>query len=154
MTGGDEQLNRARIAAVWRFLERSLIERDLDETRTLLSRDFVLHMPLRATRLSSPWSWTLAMRFFLNGLSDIRIERGDSFGDGDVIAVRFTVEGGHTGALGEIAPTGKTIRVTALSLWRFTGPVIREAWFELSLWDAVRQIDAVELCNSVVQYQS
>lgn len=151
MTMADA-LVTARAAMVARLLEQTLVVRDIDETRSYLSRDFVLHIPLFPVLPKGPWAWTTAMKFFLGGLSGVRVELGDSFGDGELLALHFVVEGTHTGPFGTIAPTGKTMLVSALSLWRFHGTCIGEAAIALGLWDALVRLDAVRLQDSVPMF--
>ncbi len=139
----------ARTETVIRLLEQTLVGGDVDHTRSYLSGDFALRMALFPVLPSGPWAWTQAMKFFLAGLSEVRLDVGEAFGEGDLLALHFAVEARHTGPFGRIAATGAPVRVRALSLWRFRGTSIAEASIELSLWDALRQLGAADLVNSV-----
>jgi limonene-1,2-epoxide hydrolase len=70
-------------------------------------------------------------RGFGNALSEIRHEVTNWVACGDRVAMEFTLTGVNTGPFatpkGEIAPTGKTIRLRCAGLYRVVGDRITEA---------------------------
>ncbi|MBI1763435.1 MAG: ester cyclase [Acidobacteria bacterium] len=49
-------------------------------------------------------------------------------------AVRWSARGTHTGALGELAPTGKQVSVTGMDVYHFRDGKIVDVWVS---WDAL-----------------
>jgi hypothetical protein len=62
-------------------------------------------------------------------------------GENDMVTVRWTGQGTHDGNLaGMIPPTGKQVRVEALTLFRIKGDKIAELW---DCWDALGLLQQV-----------
>jgi C-1 hydroxylase len=51
--------------------------------------------------------------------SDLRLDIHETVGDGDRLAVRYTVTGTHTGMLMDIPPTGREISMTGITIMHF-----------------------------------
>ena len=134
---------------VQRMLERSMVEGDLDGVLPYFNRDFSLHMPLFTQLPHGPRAFTAVVSFYRQGLTQLSVELTDCFDEDDRLVTRLAIEGDHTGLLGRLQPTGRRVRATGLAIWRFAGPTIAEAWFQLSLWDVLQQLGVVELVNSV-----
>ena len=58
----------------------------------------------------------------------------DQFAQGDKVATRWTGRGTHTGEVAGVAPTGKEITVTGLTISRLEGGMVVEEWTN---WDAL-----------------
>jgi predicted ester cyclase len=83
----------------------------------LVSPDAVFHVPGRAEPVQGCGA---DFPTFSGTLEETVIE-------GDVIAARFTMRGTHRGAFFGVPPTGKTIAVQALNIYRLsTGKIISE----------------------------
>ena len=52
------------------------------------------------------------------GLSERKVTFEDAVAEGDRVAMRFSMTGKHTEAMMGIAPTGKTVHVTACGIFR------------------------------------
>jgi hypothetical protein len=140
--------------AIATLLRRTLVERDIDGTRDFLATNFELHIPPLSPLPGGPWAWTEAAKFFLAGLSDVHLDIQRVLVDDERVAMRFELDARHSGPLGPYAATGKRVRTSALSLWRFSGPIIASAAIEMSLWRTLREIGAIELFNCVPVRQS
>lgn len=53
--------------------------------------------------------------------------------EGDLVAVRFTVRGRHTGEIQGVPPSGRTFESTGHATFRFRDGKIAESWFN---WDS------------------
>lgn len=135
-------LEALRLRSVWRLLEETLVRGDVEGTRTYFTRDFELSMPLCPLLPRGPWAWTSAMRFYMRALSEVALEEGPRFSEGDAVALHFTLHARHSGVLGRIPPTGRVLAVSALSFWQFRGGAIERAHLE---FDLLRQVDELEL---------
>jgi predicted ester cyclase len=58
----------------------------------------------------------------------------DQFAEGDKVATRWTARGTHTGEIAGIAPTGRDVTVTGLTISRFASGKVVEEW---STWDTL-----------------
>lgn len=58
----------------------------------------------------------------------------DIIADETKAAVRWSARGTHTGALGELAPTGKQVEVTGMDVYHFRDCKIVDVWTN---WDAL-----------------
>ncbi|MFN8512974.1 MAG: ester cyclase [Thermomicrobiales bacterium] len=52
----------------------------------------------------------------------------DLFGAGDKVAIRWRMDATHQGTYQGIAPTGKRVSLTGMSVYRFDGGKVAEAW--------------------------
>lgn len=65
---------------------------------------------------------------------DAQYTIADIIVDETKVAVRWSARGTHTGALGELAPTGKEVRVTGMDIYHFRDGKIIDVWTN---WDAL-----------------
>jgi steroid delta-isomerase-like uncharacterized protein len=71
---------------------------------------------------------------YRNAFQDLRLTIEELFADGETVAVRWNCRGTHKGELSGIAPTGKQISITGISIARFAGGKMVEGWVN---WDAL-----------------
>jgi steroid delta-isomerase-like uncharacterized protein len=77
---------------------------------------------------------------FATGFPDRRVDIDDIFGAGDRAVARATLHATHTGNLGDIAPTGKKVRLTSTIIYRFEGNKIAEEWEIFDVLGMYRQL--------------
>jgi steroid delta-isomerase-like uncharacterized protein len=80
---------------------------------------------------------------YRNAFPDFRLTIEDLVAEGETVVARWSGRGTHKGELNGIAPTGKQINITGVSIARFANNKITEGWVN---WDALglmRQIGAV-----------
>jgi steroid delta-isomerase-like uncharacterized protein len=65
---------------------------------------------------------------FAAAFPDRRVDIDDAFGEGDQVVARATLHATQTGALGDIAPTGKSLRLASVIIYRFADGKIVEEW--------------------------
>ena|SRR5215210_1252080 len=89
-------------------------------------------------------------REFKEGVAEVRRAFPDYHGtneiqiaEGDLVANRFVFYGTHQGEFMGVAPTGREVRFTGLSIDRVVDGKIVENWIEGDLEDLLRQIGAV-----------
>jgi len=76
-------------------------------------------------------------------MSDHHAEVADIVVEGDLAACRVTFTGKHTGRLKDIAPTGKQVRGTGLSVFRFSGDRVAEQWANSDDFGLLQQIGVI-----------
>ena len=93
----------------------------------LVSSNAVFHVPGRAEPVHGPQGYLEIIGMMRDGFPDIQWTLEETVIEGDVIAARFTMRGTHRGAFFGVPPTGKTIAVQALNIYRLsTGKIVSE----------------------------
>ena len=81
---------------------------------------------------------------FAAGFPDMRHEITDVFAEGDKIAVRFVLQGTHTGMLfGRIPPTGKRVEVWANVLMHLEGGKVKRLYGTFDEAGMLRQLGVI-----------
>lgn len=80
---------------------------------------------------------------FLDALSDLRVEASNVIAEGDLVAGRFTYTGTHTGPLLGAPPTGKTIQMTSIDIWRVQDGRLIEHWDEVNTLELLGQLGLI-----------
>ncbi len=71
---------------------------------------------------------------------DLHLTVEDMVAEGDKVAHRLTLRGTHKGDLMGIAPTGKQVTTTAITISRFVGGKEVEAWSSMDLLGMMQQM--------------
>ncbi len=90
-----------------------------------------------------PESEKKRVNLYRGALHDLRLTIEDLLADGDTVVARWSCRGVHKGELNGIAPTGKQIAITGITICRFANGKIVEGFVN---WDALglmRQLGAV-----------
>ena len=67
-------------------------------------------------------------RGFHAATSDLRLDIHETFGEGERLAVRYTVTGTQTGELMGVPPTGREISMTGITIMHFEHGRVVERW--------------------------
>ena len=78
-----------------------------------------------------------------SALPDQRWTLEDQVAEGDLVATVWTFRGTHRGELMGIAPTGKEVTVTGMSLFRLADGKIAENWVQSDLLGLLQQLGAI-----------
>ena len=117
----------------------------IDIVRDLIARFFNGHNPDLATEFFAPdldWNgnggsvgsvhgaenYAAVMLQFFEALPDVHAAEQEVLGDGDKVAVRFIVEGTHTGNLWGVPATGNHVKWNAIMTYRFVDGKVAEQW--------------------------
>jgi len=123
---------------VRRFFELGPSSGNLSAARELLAPDFVLHVPLPAAPgVQGISDVVTACRAAFEHLN-VTVE--DLVAEGDRVAARFTARGIHKGAFLGLPPTGKSISMTGMEIFRIEGGRIAELWGEANLLGLMQQL--------------
>jgi steroid delta-isomerase-like uncharacterized protein len=74
---------------------------------------------------------------------DQRATVEDVLVDGDRVMTRTVIRATHTGPLGKLAPTGRSIEITVIDVWRVQDGRLREHWGVLDNLSFMRQLGAL-----------
>ena len=64
--------------------------------------------------------------------------------EGDLVAVRYTVGGTHTGKYRDVEPTGHVAEWTGMALYRIEDGEIAEVWLEEDRLELLEQLEVVD----------
>jgi len=80
-----------------------------------------------------------------SAFSNLKVTIEDSLAEGDRVAARFIIEGTHTGAMMGIAPTGKTIHVSATGIFRIIDGKTTDNWVNFDAQGLLQQLGAIPM---------
>jgi len=132
---------------------KSLVERvfaevwstgNLEAVDDFYAEDFVGHYPFGSSYRGRDGVRSALSRSH-EAFPDYRETVEDLFGEGDRVAVRFTVTGTHEGDYLGIAPTGRTVTMTEMAIFRVLKGKIVEQWSSPDLLGLLTQLDAVDM---------
>jgi steroid delta-isomerase-like uncharacterized protein len=81
-----------------------------------------------------PESEKKRVTLYRTAFADMRLTIEDLIAEGETVVARWTCRGAHKGDLNGIAPTGKQIAISGVSVVRFAGGKMVEGWIN---WDAL-----------------
>jgi predicted ester cyclase len=109
----------------------------------LVSPQAVFHVPGRPEPVRGPEGYLEIIGMMRSGFPDIQWTLEESVVEGDVIAARFTMRGTHRGSFLGTHPTGKTIAVQALNIYRLSNLKIVSEVGQPDLLGLLQQIGAM-----------
>ena len=125
---------RKVIEEVWNQKNPGLLE-------GFYTEDFVMHTPIG--KFEGPSGYRQIYDTYVNAFSDCQFTIDDELSAGDRNVVRYTFSGTHDGELMGVAPTGKRVSISGISISRLVGGKVAEEW---PVWDqmgVMQQIGAV-----------
>ena len=122
-----------------RFVEEVWVKGDLTAVDELLATNFVLHFPPSGVTpdLEGYKQWVSRV---CTGLVDRQSTVEDQIAEGDKVVTRWIYRGTHKGDLMGIAPTGKHVTVSGVTIHRIVGGRIVEEWNEIDNLNLLRQL--------------
>jgi steroid delta-isomerase-like uncharacterized protein len=107
---------------------------DFEAIDEFVSPDYVGHDPSEPEPTRGPDGVKAFVERYRTAFEGTRITVDDQFADGDKVATRWTARGTHTAEIAGIAPTGKDVTVSGLTISRFAGGKVVEEW---TTWDTL-----------------
>ena len=106
------------------------------------SSDYVHHDVSRpdVTTLAGYKAWAAALQ---SGIPDIKVAVDDLLADGEMAVKRWTATGAQSAELAGIPPTGKAVRFSGVSIYRFRDGRIVESWYVYDLFGLLQQLGAL-----------
>jgi steroid delta-isomerase-like uncharacterized protein len=125
-------------AIVRHFFEAGPSSGNLEAANALLSPNFALHTPLP----SAPG---------IKGINDVvttcraafehlNVTVEDMVAEGNKVTARFTARGVHKGSFMNLPPTGRSITMTGIEIFRIEDGKIAELWGEANLLGLMQQL--------------
>ena len=126
-------------AIVRSLIDRLFTDGDLGAVDTYLADDFVMHDPplgLPGDREGMRAAGSIIRKAFPDWRSDLHM----LVGEGDIVAERFTASGTHQGELMGVAPTGNTVSLKGINIFRVRDGQVVEWWSRLDELGLFRQL--------------
>ena len=128
-------------AVVERYYEQVWTARRPEAVDGLFAPEYVNHAGARGV-LAGPAGIRANYQSLVDAFPDVSFDLDDVLEDGDKVVVRYTMHGTHNGQFQQIAPTGKTVAVPGIGIYRVSGGLIRESWVVRDSLVLLRQLGA------------
>jgi len=100
----------------------------------LVAPGYVGYDPAEPEPIRGPAGAKANFEKYLAGFSNGRVTVDDQVAEGDKVVTRWTGRGTHDGEIAGIAPTGKDVTVSGLTISRFENGMLVE---DHTVWDAL-----------------
>lgn len=128
-------------AIVHRFFELGPSSGDMNAANALLDPNFALHTPLpSAPGIQGINDVLTACRAAFEHLN-VTVE--DMVAEGNKVTARFTACGIHKGPFMGLPPTGKSITMTGIEIFRIENGKIAELWGEANMFGLMQQLGII-----------
>jgi len=110
----------------------------------MYTSDYVSHDPASTITTRGPEAVKQSATMYRKAFPDLHMKIEETISDGDHVVARWTSSGTHSGDLQGVAPTGRRITSSGITIARFVNGKIAEEW---SNWDALglmRQMGVVK----------
>lgn len=121
---------------------RAFNERDWDAFRELLADDVVEHSAGEDLHGADE-----IIEFFEGRFETFPDYEGSTeamIAEGDLVTVRYTARGTHSGEFEGVEPTGQSIEWTGIAIYRVEGDEIAEIWLEYDRLGLLDQLEVLE----------
>ena len=130
---------------------KTIVRRLLEEPWTgnmrvadeLIDRNYVAHDPSSPEPLRGPDGFKENVSIYRAAFSDARITVDEQIAEGDKVATRWTGRGKHDGDLMGVAPTGKQVKVSGLTLSRLENGKVIEEYANWDTFGMMQQLGVV-----------
>lgn len=124
------------------YIDRLFTKGDLTAVDDYLAEDYADHDPPFGTP-GGREGMRGAAAMFREGFPDWRTEVGHLIAEGDLVCERFTASGVQRGTVMGVPPTGKTVTLPGIQIFRISGGKITERWGQLDELGLLRQLGLV-----------
>jgi len=138
-TQTTERLDRNK-RLVNTFIQELFSKGDLGAVDRCLHPDFVNHDPPFPGAPPGAEGLREAARMFRDALPDWHSDLDQLVAEADIVVERFTASGTHRGQLMGVAPTGKTLVLSGINIYRIDRDRIVERWGRLDELGLLRQL--------------
>jgi predicted ester cyclase len=141
MTESERELGTRWFEQVWNRGRR-------DAIAEMITPDAVIHDGERVT--VGPGAFYSFFDRMMSTFSETHVNVLDIIAEGDKICVRWECTCRHTGNGLGVAPTGRTIHITGISIMRLAGRFFAEAWQNWDMLGMREQINGVDNSDNYI----
>ena len=87
--------------------------------------------------------YTAFSQLFLDAFPDLELTIHDLVAEGDKVAARLSFSGTHQGEFLGVAPTGRGVEVTGLTIIRLAGGRVAEQWEQFDMLGLMQQLGVI-----------
>jgi steroid delta-isomerase-like uncharacterized protein len=116
------------LARIRRFYDDAWGKGDLSVIDDLFAADYIRHDLRPGKPIPGPEGQKKITADFRAAFPDLQVTIDLMFGGLDLVTVRWTMTGTHTGAWGNVAPTGKRAQFSGVNIFRLSGGKVVEIW--------------------------
>jgi steroid delta-isomerase-like uncharacterized protein len=127
MSEGNKNVVRRLFEEVWN-------KGNLQATDDLFTANYTHHDSSTPDVGRGPESEKKRATLYRTAFPDLRLTVEDIIAEGETVVARWSCQGTHKGDLNGIAPTGKHVKMTGVSIARFTNGKMSEGFVN---WDAL-----------------
>jgi steroid delta-isomerase-like uncharacterized protein len=124
------------------FIQALFTRGELEAVDTYLAPEFVDHNPTIPGETGDRNSMRSASQIFRAAFPDWQSKVEDLIAVDDKVVERFTAQGTHQGELMHIPPTGRTVTLTGINIFRLRDGKIIERWGVLDQLALMQQLGA------------
>ena len=132
---------------VQKWVDQVLNTRDVSDQSPayqLVATDFVGHFPGQPALKGIEAYRQFGSQYF-SAFPDLQITPEDLIAEGDKVTMRYDWRGTHKGELMGIAPTGKQVRTTGISILRIANGKIAEQWDSFDNLGMLQQLGVIPM---------
>lgn len=115
-------------ALVRRFYDEVWNKGNVDVAYEVFADDYVRHDLRPTDPVPGPEGQKKIASDFRAAFPDLKMTLDLLFGEGDMVAARWTTEGTNTRQWGDVAPTGKRAKFSGVNIFRFANGKVVEIW--------------------------
>ena len=117
--------NAALVSRIWNDIWN---KGDLAVCDAVFSGDYVGHLAGMPGPVCGPAEFRQLVEVYRTAFPDVHLTVQDVFAVGDRVAVRWVSRGTHLGPMMGIPPTGRSIEVMGISIFRIANHKVAEEW--------------------------
>jgi steroid delta-isomerase-like uncharacterized protein len=125
------------------FIQALFTRGELDAVDRYLTADFVNHNPTFPGQPGDGESMRSASEVIRAAFPDWHSDIEDLIAVGDKVVERFTASGTHQAEIMGVAPTGRTVTLPGINIFRLENGKIVERWGQLDMLGFMQQLGAV-----------
>lgn len=130
-------------ALVRRFIEEVFNRGNLDVVAEIVAPDYTHHDPTTSEFGSGIEGFKQLIGFYRSAFPDLQIILDDQVACADKVVDRWTGHGTHKGEVMGMAPTGRQVTATGISIHRIAGGKIAETWNNYDALGMLQQLGVV-----------
>ena len=115
-------------ALVRRFYEEVWGKGNVDVAEEVFASDYVRHDLRPTTTAPGPEGQKQIAAALRAAFPDLRFDIEIVLGEGEYVAARWTASGTHSGAWGDVEPTGRFVTFSGVNIFRFEEGLVAEIW--------------------------
>jgi len=128
--------------AIIRRVIEAVNKQNLASLDELIAPDFVYHT--HTQQIQGLEVLKQVIEDEIKGFPDLHVTIEDIIAEGDKVCVRLKETGTHIGEFRGLAPTGKKLSYTAITIWRIVNGKVVEGWGVYDMLDYYKQLGVIE----------